>query len=155
MEKSNFTIEKARPADAGWIAGFQVQMARESEDLALDPETVRRGVENIFREPARGFYLAARDPGGAPLACLLIQREWSDWRNAEVWWMHSVYTVPAWRKKGVFRKMFEYVEALARENGIAGIRLYVDQQNRWALQVYRRLGMSGDHYALFEKMLDE
>ncbi len=145
------TIDSARPEDAEHIARFQVLMARESENLELDLSTVREGVKRIFREPWRGFYLVARS-AVEPVGCLLVQREWSDWRNREVWWLHSVYVQPDWRRSGVFRQMFRWVEEEAHRTGVAGLRLYVDKGNQVARRVYERLGMRGDHYDLYEKM---
>ena len=126
-------------------------MARESEGLELDFPTVRAGVERVFQEPWRGFYRVAKFQEEV-VGCLLVQREWSDWRNREVWWLHSVYVKPEWRRSGVFRQLFWQVEEEARRAGAAGLRLYVDKGNRVARQVYERLGMLGDHYDLYEKM---
>jgi GNAT superfamily N-acetyltransferase len=152
-EESMIHIEEARPEDAEWIAGFQVRMARESENLRLEGKTTLEGVRKIFDEPSRGFYLSAKDGDGTPVGCLLIQKEWSDWRNAEAWWFHSVYVLPAQRKRGVFREMFDRVEAMAGESGVFCLRLYVDKGNALAQDVYTRLEMGKEHYALFEKML--
>ena len=38
------------------------------------------------------------------------------------------------------------------EPSIRGIRLYVDERNRTAQEVYTRLGMNGEHYRVFEWM---
>ena len=38
------------------------------------------------------------------------------------------------------------------EPSIRGIRLYVDNRNRSAQEVYARLGMEGEHYRVFEWM---
>lgn len=138
--------------DAAWIAGFQVAMAWETESMTLDPAVVREGVSRILREPHRGFYVAARGAGGEPAGCLLVLREWSDWRNADVWWMHSVYVPPPLRNRGVFRKMFRYVEERAVSSGARGLRLYVEKKNRRAKAVYSRLGRTDYHCELFEKM---
>jgi ribosomal protein S18 acetylase RimI-like enzyme len=37
---------------------------------------------------------------------------------------------------------------------VRGIRLYVDRRNAAAQEVYRRLGMDGEHYLVFEWMKD-
>ncbi len=152
MKNENYSIQKGNPEDAEWIAGFQIKMARESENLELDWNTVLQGVQTLFDQPFRGFYVTAKDKNDNPIGCLMIQKEWSDWRNTDVWWMHSVFVIPEWRNKGVFQKMFNYVESLARQEGIAGIRLYVDHSNTRAKNIYQKLGMHGEHYALFEKM---
>jgi len=149
-----YTVSAGTPDLADIIAGFQVDMARETEDFALDPATVNEGVRRMFAMPERGFYVVARDGGGETVASLLVLKEWSDWRCADVWWIHSVYVHPDHRRHGVYRAMFRFVEDRARTEGIAGLRLYVERDNSRAKAAYKSLGMSDDHYDLFEKMLN-
>ena len=80
-------------------------------------------------------------------------KEWSDWRNTDVWWVHSLYVAPEHRRRGVFRRMMNYVEERAHHDNIAGIRLYVERENHNAKAVYSALGMTNEHYELYEKML--
>ena len=149
----DYFIAKALPEDIETIARFQVDLALATEHLTLDPETVLRGVRNVFKKPDIGFYLVARDPEGKPAGSLLIQKEWSDWRNAEAWWIHSVYVLPEHRRQGIFRKLFEYAELLARAEGVFALRLFVEQNNRTAKAAYCETGMSSGHYDLLEKGL--
>ena len=84
---------------------------------------------------------------------MLITHEWSDWRNQWVFWLQSVYIMPEHRRKGLFRLMFEEVKQLVlADDTAAGIRLYVDVNNTNALEVYKSVGMDGDHYQVFEWM---
>jgi GNAT superfamily N-acetyltransferase len=79
--------------------------------------------------------------------------EWSDWRNGEVWWIHSVFIEPAYRGKGVFSKFYAYVKALVETDPkVRGLRLYVDKTNKSAQAIYGKLGMNGEHYNMFEWM---
>jgi ribosomal protein S18 acetylase RimI-like enzyme len=82
----------------------------------------------------------------------LTNPEWSDWRDAEVWWIQSVYVWPAARGRGVYRALAAAAAEEAQAAGAAGLRLYVDVRNTAAQQVYTRLGMIGDHYRVFEQM---
>lgn len=147
-----FQIKRALPENAAWIARSQVLMAKETENLQLNSQEVVKGVTFIFEHPDRGFYIIAKNEETGPVGCLLILKEWSDWRNGDVWWIHSVYVSPNYRKHGIFRLMFEYTENLARSSSARGLRLYVDKNNVNAQEVYEKLGMSKDHYKLFEKM---
>jgi len=151
LASGEYTVGKASHGDAGTIARFQAAMARETEDFELDPPTVERGVLRVFESPERGFYVVARNAGDV-VGCLLVLKEWSDWRDADVWWIHSLYVLPEHRRRGVFRKMLGYVESLAAESGAAGIRLYVERKNAAAKAVYAALGLTNEHYELFEKM---
>ncbi|MBN2012653.1 GNAT family N-acetyltransferase [candidate division KSB1 bacterium] len=151
---SQVNIERAVVNDIRFIAESQVAMAYETEAMALSLDVVLAGVQHIFDEPDRGFYVLARTiDDNAPIACMLVLNEWSDWRNCDVWWLHSVYVVPAFRGEGVFRKMFKFIETMAVDQQIRGIRLYVEKSNARAQAVYRALGMSDKHYDLFEKMI--
>jgi RimJ/RimL family protein N-acetyltransferase len=41
-------------------------------------------------------------------------------------------------------------DRVASDSGLAGLRLYVDKRNARAARVYDALGMSREHYDLFE-----
>jgi GNAT superfamily N-acetyltransferase len=127
-------------------------MARETEDMELDASICSRGVAGVFEDPSRGRYFVAESDGQI-VASLLITPEWSDWRNGVVWWIQSVYVRPDMRKQRVYGGLYDHVRRLAEAtDSVKGIRLYVDRRNTDAQAVYRRLGMNGDHYQLFEWM---
>jgi GNAT superfamily N-acetyltransferase len=145
------SIRKAKPSDARAIIYFQVNMAWETEEMKLVPETVTKGVHAVFDDPSRGQYYVAENEGHV-IASLLITYEWSDWRNCNVWWFQSVYVAPEFRRQGVFRKMYNYIRQLAGEQDIAGLRLYVETKNARAQNTYEALGMSSEHYSFYEWM---
>lgn len=148
----SLTVRSARPEDASIIAGFQLLMALETEGIELDPETVSRGVNAVFADPARGEYFVA-DVGGWIVGCLLVTPEWSDWRNGTVLWIESLYVIPEMRGRGVYRALYEHLqERVQTSPDLMGIRLYVDKRNTAAQRVYTRLGMAREHYELFEWM---
>ena len=143
---------EATPHDADVIVEFQIAMARETEDMELDPAVCALGVRAVFENPTHGRYFVAEDDGDV-VASTLITYEWSDWRNGVVWWIQSVYVAPEARRRGVYAGLYEYLQKLAHdEANVRGIRLYVDHRNTAAQQVYQRLGMDGEHYRLFEWM---
>jgi GNAT superfamily N-acetyltransferase len=144
---------KIRPGllfDVGTITAFQIQMALETEQLRLEPAVVEQGVGAVFDDPAKGkYWLAERD--GQVVGCLLTVPEWSDWRNGTVLWIHSVYVMPEYRKSGVFKALYQHLEAMVKASPeLRGLRLYVEKQNLPAQQVYESLGMSREHYHLYE-----
>jgi GNAT superfamily N-acetyltransferase len=146
----NITIRRATAADAETVARFNQALAEESEGVTLDPNVVRQGVEEAFRDPAKGFYTVA-EADGRVIGQMMVTFEWSDWRNGTFWWLQSVYVRPEYRKQGVYRRIYEHVldEAKAR-NDVCGVRLYVDKDNRTAQQVYQRLGLHPAQYAMYE-----
>jgi len=144
-------IRKAISSDAQPIIDFQMKMAWETEKITLNPITVNKGVNEVFTDPVKGeYYVAAAD--GKVIASLLITYEWSDWRNCNIWWFQSVYVIPEFRRQGVFRKMYAFIRNRAEEQGVIGLRLYVETGNTRAKKTYESLGMTGDHYSLYEWM---
>ena len=143
-------IHKARLSDTERMVELQLQMAQETEGLQLDKTLVRKGVHGVFHEPTRGTYWIAQEKDKV-LAVLLTIPEWSDWRNATVLWIHSLFVIPEAREKGVFKKLYLNLKKQVEQSPeLAGIRLYVDKQNKPAQDVYEKLGMNKHHYELYE-----
>ena len=143
-------IRSGEATDAAAIVDFQLRMARETEALELDRATLGRGVAAVFADPAKGAYWIA-ERGGLAVGCLLTTFEWSDWRDGVVLWIQSVYVVPEERGRGVYRALYEQVRRqVEASEALKGIRLYVDKRNAAAQRVYERLGMTREHYDLFE-----
>ena len=145
-------IRLAIEEDKKTIARFQIEMAKETENLDLDLSTLIDGVTSVFRDPAKGKYLVAEE-NKKIIGSMLLTAEWSDWRDKWVLWMQSVYVLPEHRKQGIFSLLYEYAkQTVQRDENIAGIRLYVDNSNLNAVKVYQAIGMNGDHYRVFEWM---
>lgn len=145
-------IKEALPTESEFVVNFQKAMASETEGLILEDEKVKKGVAKFFDQPSLGTYFIAYDHK-KPVGCLLIQYEWSDWRNAYVIWLHSVYVIPLYRGKGVFKMLYDKVlEIVKQDENYAGIRLFVDKSNIKAQKVYKKMGMTSEHYELFEWM---
>ena len=143
------TIRKALVKDAPTIIEFQQKMAWETEHLTLVNEKISKGVNGVFADPSRGQYYVAESTG-IIVASLLITYEWSDWRNANVWWFQSVYVLPEYRRTGVFRKMYSFIKDEADKNKVSGLRLYVESNNVNARKTYEALGMGSEHYTMYE-----
>jgi GNAT superfamily N-acetyltransferase len=149
----NYEFRAAKAEDQSKIVKFQLDMAFESESLQLDFETCTQGVRAVFENPHFGTYYVG-ETDQEVIASLLIIPEWSDWRNGVVWWIHSVYVVPAARRSGVFSNFYKFIQNQGRTcANIRGLRLYVDKRNTAAQAVYKKLGMTDHHYELYEQML--
>ena len=145
-------IRPGRRKDASNIIDFQIRMAKETEDFALDRPTVEKGVHAVFDDPHKGAYWIAELDGDV-VGCLLTVPEWSDWRNGTVLWIHSVYVIPRARRRGVFRMMYETLKTTVEQSAdLRGLRLYVEQENERAQKTYNAMGMDGNHYKMFEWM---
>ena len=146
----DITIRRATIADLEALVDFNSAMARETEDKALCLETLRQGICSMLEDASLGFYLVA-EADGAPVAQLMVTTEWSDWRNAYFFWLQSLYVKPDYRRRGIFRSLYESVGRQARESGnVCGIRLYVERTNTRAQEAYVNLGMGHSHYDMYE-----
>ncbi len=149
------TIRDAVLEDAPTIVDFNRRLAWETEQKRLDDATLTAGVDAALRHPeyARYFVAEASDSGAAAIVGqLMITYEWSDWRNGLFWWIQSVYVRAEFRKQGVFSRLYEHVERLARAAPDAcGLRLYVEHANDAALATYRKLGMVPSGHVLYER----
>jgi len=66
-------------------------------------------------------------------------------------WIESVFVAKNHRGKGVYKKLYHYIQQLVTQNdSLKGIRLYVEKSNLTAQRVYEKLGMDGEHYAMYE-----
>jgi len=140
-------IRDATLKDAKVIARNNIFLAKESEGEVLEPRTALAGAKAILSDESKGFYIVAEADGTVIGQCM-VTFEWSDWRNRPIWWVQSVYVEPAWRKRGVFTKLFDEVRRRARREKVGLLRLYVHTSNKNAMKVYERLGMRQEHYRI-------
>jgi ribosomal protein S18 acetylase RimI-like enzyme len=146
-------VRAARPSDLPVIVAFNAAMAKETEGRDLDVERLESGVRGLFARPDRGFYLVA-ERGGAVVGQLMITYEWSDWRDADFWWIQSVYVAPEHRRQGAYSALQAEAERRAGADGACGLRLYVDRDNAHAQETYRSLGFERTRYELYESAFD-
>jgi ribosomal protein S18 acetylase RimI-like enzyme len=154
MREKTVQIRSATPDDASIIADFNIRMAMETENLALDPSMIFPGVRAIFANPSRGEYFVA-EIAGSVVGCLLITHEWSDWRNGDIWWIQSVYVHADFRRRGVFSALYRHIEKVAAAAGAVGLRLYMEEENTNAQATYERMGMHLTHYRVLEQMFKQ
>lgn len=145
-------VRLATPRDAEVLIRFNSAMALETERKVLLPEVVSAGVHHLLNHPGAGFYALA-ELGAEVAGALMITNEWSDWRNGSFWWIQSVYVRPEFRRRGVYRRLYRHLQALAaRDPAVCGFRLYVERDNLRAQATYRASGMAETRYLLFEEL---
>lgn len=143
-------IRKAEVHDIEQIVVFQLKMADETENIELDKTTVISGVSAVVADNTKGRYYVA-ELNSKVVGSLLTTYEWSDWRNGTILWIQSVYVLPEFRRKGIYRNLYSHLKQMVLENeNLKGIRLYADKANETAHKTYQKLGMSPDHYITFE-----
>ena len=146
-------VRLASRDDLFYIVHFNISMALETEDIALNNEEITQGVQAVFDDSHLGRYCVATI-NNQIVGSLLLTTEWSDWNNKYYWWIQSVYVNPQYRRSGVYKTLYEFVCNSAKEHGdVYAIRLYVDINNKIAQQVYNNLGMHKSNYDMFEEVI--
>eukprot|EP01135_Chromosphaera_perkinsii_P000806 Nk52_evm94s151 gene=Nk52_evmTU94s151 len=157
MTISKLQVRKATLEDLDTLVEGIATMAKDSEGIDLDLKILREGVKAPLADNSKGVYYLAEAPhenmdGKMRFAgCLMVFKEWSDWKNGEYWWIASVQVEKWCRKQGVFRAMFEYVSGLAKADpNVYSVRLYVERENTVAREVYSKVGIPLSHYDMHE-----
>ncbi|GMH32817.1 hypothetical protein BSKO_00651 [Bryopsis sp. KO-2023] len=138
--------------DSKALADMNIWLAKETEDIDLQPDVVNAGVKAVMEDESKGTYFLV-ELDGVVVGQLMITYEWSDWRNARIWWIQSVYVLKEHRRRGYFKALYGYVKKEAQKNGSCGLRLYADVSNERAIKTYMDLGMTS-HYKVYEDMFN-
>jgi ribosomal protein S18 acetylase RimI-like enzyme len=145
-------VREATEQDIPSLLDFQLKMALETENITLEISSLTMGVHRLFKDSTKGRYYVT-EISGEVVGCLMTTYEWSDWRNGTVLWIQSVYVAKEHRGHGVYKGMFNHIQQLVETDpDLKGIRLYVDKSNEPAQMIYQKIGMNGDHYAIYEWM---
>lgn len=134
------------------IAAYHIRLALETEQRRLDPYSVSAGVRATLEDPAKGMYLVA-EIGERVIGYAMLTREWSDWRNGDVWWIQTVYVHESFRRQGVCRALFDESARLARQAGAVMLRLHIDAANASARAAYDKLGFAAIPFSVMEKQV--
>lgn len=144
-----------RPAtldDLSTIVEFNRRLAWETESIQLSVEVLQTGVRAALLDSHKARYFVA-DIEGRVVGQLMYTREWSDWRNGDIWWLQSVYVEESARRQGVFRALVDHVTQLAKSTpDVVGLRLYVEEHNSRAAETYDRLGLKTAGYVVREQI---
>ena len=148
-------IRVAGPADLEMIVEYNLRLAAETENKTLHGDTVRRGVAAVLADESKGRYFVACQ-GERIIGQLMHTREWSDWRNGDIWWLQSVYVAAPYRRRSVFRRLYQHLwnEAQSRPD-VVGVRLYVEVENLAAQETYRNMGLIQPGYFVMENLSKE
>jgi GNAT superfamily N-acetyltransferase len=115
-------IRPATIEDLATIVEFNRLLALETESIELSIAVLTDGVRAALLDPHKARYFVA-EADGQIFGQLMHTREWSDWRNGDIWWLQSVYVVASARRQGVFRALVEHVTQLAQSTpDVVGLR---------------------------------
>ena len=147
QQQEKISVRRAALSDLDRLVEFNAAMALETEGRNLEHSLLRAGVQGVLEDSSRGYYVVGEVPQqnthSVVIGQLLITYEWSDWRNANFWWIQSVYVQQEWRNCGVFQALYRHVydHAQARTD-VCGVRLYVEHENTTAQAVYAKMGLA-------------
>ena len=143
-------VRLASVEDVQNIGRYNAAMALETEGLTLDMKRLTKGIEAVFEDHKKGFYLVV-EVDGTVRGSLMVTKEWSDWRNGKFWWIQSVFVEKCSRNQGLYKSMYNYLLKKVQDSeDVAGIRLYVENDNQVAQETYKNLGMHKTNYKLYE-----
>jgi len=147
---SPFTIRRAQPADLDVLVAYNNALAVETEGRNLDGDILRQSMQAILEDERKGVYLLACE-GEKVVGQIMYVYEWSTWRNANFMWLTDLYVLPAYRKRGVFKALFESVmHHYHTTPSIIGLRFYVDKENTAVVPLYHKVGWKESNYNLWE-----
>ncbi|MCP4590825.1 MAG: GNAT family N-acetyltransferase [bacterium] len=146
----DISVREAKEPDLEVMIEFNRAIAAETEGKTLDTATVSEGMRLGLADPGKCRYFVA-EVGGRVVGQTMVTLEWSDWRCAWFWWLQSVYVQPEHRGRGVFAALYHHIlDACRARPDTCGLRLYVERNNRRAIDAYLRLGMHSAEYEMME-----
>ena len=145
-------IRKATPADAKKIAKNNVKLAEETEERTISKHAAKQGTSSVLTKQREGWYLIA-EHNQEIIGQLFITKEWSDWRNQSIWWMHRVYVQKSCRKKGVFTALLQELKQRANAEKVFALRLYIVDTNKKAASIYNKMGFADTSFKILEKKM--
>jgi ribosomal protein S18 acetylase RimI-like enzyme len=141
------TVERLTPATAEPYAAFLRALEGEAAAAAFQSSA------NLLAQESFYLLLAALDgqPAGVATAVVIPKL---DARRGFLF-VDELAVLPAFRRRGVARALLAHLESLARELGLAGVRLLARPENAAARALYRALGYAESQSAFFEKHLQQ
>ncbi len=130
----SIALRPVQPSEIDQMMALDLAMVR--EELGIDPFAPDMlGYQRGWQRRINEWRAWVAGPVGGPLWCKVDQAAVSD----QVVQLAGVYTVPAFRRRGIAREVVgEMCHLLLRE--VARVVLYVNADNAPALRLYRSLG---------------
>lgn len=151
----SLSVRAGQEKDIDTLVKFNIALAHQTEQKQLSPSIVTQGLQTLFKNPKHGFYIVAEIEDEI-VGCCMVTYEWSDWRCGLFWWIQSVYVKPEFRRRGIFRKLYEFLKEKAlQEQNVCGFRLYVEQSNYTGQNTYSGVGMKETPYKFYEESFED
>ena len=138
--ESTVVIHRAQPADAGGIAAVMAAVVAERIHSAIDSawtaDEQRRYLESL--SPREAIHVAVADGHG--VVGLQVIDRWSPIGSMAHVGQVGTFLLPAWRSRGLGRRLWNATTAFAAEAGYRKVVIQVRGSNAAAQAFYRGLG---------------
>ena len=129
-------VEVAKPEFSASLVEFEIKLAKETEAIDLDPQTVKKSIEYLAQKTDfENCFVKLEPETGKPIGSLILVYE-----NKEVFWGISAYVEENYRKQGVFRDLFEKSINHSKEKNVKAIKLCVEKNNLRAIKAHEKMG---------------
>jgi len=152
-------IRKAARKDFDFILHLSVETIWSELTVYEREHTSHRRLVNVMAKNLRRLMassgmltLVAEGEAGERAGFIMIGRSTSVFTDQQQAFVYDVAVAPAFRRRGIGRRLMEHAEAYAREKGMEFITLMVDSRNDAARNLYAQLGFE-DGKVLMRKLL--
>ena len=147
-----FMVKNMTTEDISTFISFQKIMAKETEGVNLDDSSIAGALEYLINDDSYGkAFMAKLGPNGVSVGTCYINYGYDVLSNKFTIWVQSVFVHPEYRKKGIFSKIFNHLELVARQLNASRISLFVDFSNLPAQKVYEKMGMVRREHSFIER----
>ena len=148
-------IIKATVEHAEVLAEFRCLLELEVENRFLDKDVVKQSIEKLIKvsEETDGscFYLIAMNSENTPIGWWNAQLEINASLGGFICKLHGIYITKDNRGQGIFKKIFQQIQQIARDNTHwMGVRISVSINNEDAQKVYSKLDMVDSKLEFYE-----
>jgi ribosomal protein S18 acetylase RimI-like enzyme len=127
-----------------WVVTYGPFIPQEDLRTYFDEHYALEALSEFLKAPVNGGFLALADdtPAG------YLRTHWEEREGR--FYVSSLYVLPSYQGQGLGGKLMVAAEGQAKERGAEAVWLGVMEENRSALQWYRRLGFSFVEEAPFQ-----
>lgn len=138
MKPNEVKIRPARPGDVAEMTALLKMLFSIEADFLIDHGRQERGLSLLLKSP-NSLVLAA-EAGRQVVGMVTGQLVISTSEGAPSLWAEDLVVDPAWRGRGIGRRLMEAVASWAQERGATRLQLLVDQGNESGQAFHRRIG---------------
>lgn len=145
------TIRQATVEDIDFLASNTAELAYETEQKICDLDHTKKFLLPGLKNPdATEFWIASTEDESQDIASLCITKEYNIPRASSCSWFQSVFVRKNFRGRKVFSQLFKNCRRRAEILDHFGMKLYVEANNKKAIQVYKHYDMYFPECQIYE-----